>query len=98
MDGIIKKGRTNSFTNAYATNVLLNETDSDVRIYAFNEIFDMGTEIIAISEGSIIMTDQATVLLYEQLKELIEKWKAEGKHVEVSAQRRELLEKMKDKK
>ncbi|MCL2509681.1 MAG: hypothetical protein FWF07_01195 [Methanomassiliicoccaceae archaeon] len=98
MDGIIKKGRAAAFTNAYATNVLLNETDSDVRIYAFNEIIDLGAERIAISEGSIIMTDQATVLLYEQLKELIEKWKTEGKQVEVSAQRREMLEKMKDKK
>jgi len=94
----IKKGRTAAFTNAYATNVLLNETDSDVRIYAFNEIIDVGSEKIAISEGSIIMTDQAVILLYEQLNELMDKWKAEGKQVEVSAQRREMLEKMKEKK
>lgn len=98
MDGMIKKGRAAAFSNAYATNVLLNETDSDVRIYAFNEIIEFESEKIAISDGSIIMTDQATILLYEQLKELMEKWKADGKAVEVSAQRREILEKMKDKK
>jgi len=98
MDETIKKGRTATFTNAYATNVLLNETDSDVRIYAFNEIIDVGTEKIAISEGSIIMTDQAAILLYEQLNELMGKWKTEGKQVEVSAQRREMLERMKEKK
>lgn len=98
MDDIIKKGRSTAFTNVYATNVLLNETDSDVRIYAFNEIIDTETERIAISEGSIIMTSQAMILLYEQLKELIDKWKMEGRCVEVSAQRRETLEKMKGKK
>ncbi|MDR0508987.1 MAG: hypothetical protein LBG63_04100 [Candidatus Methanoplasma sp.] len=98
MDVMIKKGRAATFTNAYATNVLLSEIDSDVRIYAFNEVIDYGTERIAISEGSIIMTDQATILLYEQLKELIDRWRMEGKQAEVSAQRREVLEKIKDKK
>jgi len=92
---VIKKGRTAGFSNAYATNVLLSETDSDVRIYAFNEMIDNGTEKIAISEGSIIMTYQAAMLLYEQLRELMGKWETEGKQVEVSPQRREILERMK---
>jgi len=95
---IIKKVRTAAFSKVYATNVLLSDTDSDVRIYAFNEIIDSGTEKIAVSEGSIIMTDQATILLYEQLKELMDKWKADGKQITVSTQRREMLEKIKDKK
>jgi hypothetical protein len=98
MDGIIKKAKASTFTKTYATSILLSETDSDIRIYSFNEMADFGQEKVAISEGAVIMTDQATVLLYEQLRELMEKWKADGKYVEVSAQRREILEKMKDKK
>jgi len=94
----IRKVRTAAFSNSYATSVLLNETDSDVRVYAFNELIDTESGRVAVSEGSIIMTDQAAVLLFEQLKELMDKWKAEGKQVEVSAQRREVLEKMRDKK
>jgi len=94
----IRKIRTATFSNSYATNVLLNETDSDVRIYAFNELIDTESGRVAVSEGSIIMTDQAAVLLFEQLKELMDKWKAEGKQVGVSVQRREIFEKMRDKK
>jgi hypothetical protein len=93
----IHKARTTTFSSVYATNVLLSETDSDVRLYAFNEIVDSGEGKIAISEGSIIMTDQATILLLEQLKDLVKKWDSEGKTVIVSDNRRLVLESMKDK-
>jgi len=98
MDGKIQKARKATYSSVYATNVLLSETDSDVRLYAFNEIIDSGEERIAIAEGSVIMTDQAAILLYEQLKELMIKWKSDGIQLEVSPQRREILEKIKDKK
>jgi len=97
MDGKIQMGRTGTFSNAYATSVLLSETDSDVRVYAFNEIIDGKSGKIAVSEGSIIMTFQAAILLHEQLEVLMKKWKADGKQVEVSQQRREILKKMRDK-
>lgn len=63
---------------------VLDETGSDVKIYAFNEILDNGFEKMAISEGSIIMTDQAAILLYGQLKELMDKWAKDGKEIIVS--------------
>jgi hypothetical protein len=97
MDGTIKKVRASNFSKAYATNVLLSETDADVRIYSFNEMVDTGFEKVAISESVMILTDQAALLLYEQLRDLMDKWKADGKQVEVSTQRREALEKIKEK-
>ena len=92
----ILKGRAQSFSKQYATNVLLSETDSDVRLYAFNEILDTDDGTVAVSDGAFILTYQATVLLYEQLKETIDRWSAEGRNVIVSEKRRELLNSIKD--
>ncbi|MDR2846282.1 MAG: hypothetical protein LBV63_03270 [Candidatus Methanoplasma sp.] len=92
----ISKARTTVFPKIYATNVLLSETDSDLRLYAFNEIFDTGEASVAVSEGALILTDQAAILLYEQLKEVFEKWNMEGKKVVVSDKRRETLRDLMD--
>jgi len=91
----IKKARSGSFSKVYSTNVLVSETDSDVRLYGFNEIINADNgEKIAVSDGEFILTYQATVLLYEQLKDLITKWEPiEGK-IEVSESRRKILEEL----
>ncbi|MDR0887736.1 MAG: hypothetical protein LBM39_00915 [Candidatus Methanoplasma sp.] len=90
------KARTTVFPKLYATNVLLSETDSDTRIYAFNETFETDEGQLAVAEGAIILTDQATVLLYEQLKSMLEKWESEGKKVIVSEKRRSTLKNLRD--
>ncbi|UAL08230.1 MAG: hypothetical protein KRP56_03005 [Candidatus Methanogranum gryphiswaldense] len=89
----IKKGRSQSFSKVYATNVLVSETDSDVRLYGFNEILNIDdTEKVAISDGELILTFSATILLYEQLKKIVEKWNETDKKVEISEVRRATLE------
>jgi len=92
----ITKARSASFFKQYATNVMTSETDSDVRLYSFNEVIDTEEGKVAISDGVMIMTLQATVLLYEQLKELIDKWNSEGRAVAVSDMRREVLKQLKE--
>jgi len=92
----IPSARTALFSKQYATNVLLSETDSDVRLYSFNEVIDTEEGKVAISDGVMILTLQATALLYEQLKELIDKWISEGRNVIVSEKRREILNSLKD--
>ena len=92
----IRKARSASFSKVYATNVMLSETDSDIRLYAFNEIFEAPEGKLAVSDGTLIMTEQATMLLYEQIKGLIERWEKAGKKVEVSESRRETLKELTD--
>jgi hypothetical protein len=91
----IKKGRSQSFSKIYATNVLVSETDSDVRLYGFNEVLNVDEEEkVAISDGELILTFSATILLYEQLRNTIEKWNQTNKNVEVSENRRAILEEL----
>ena len=92
----ILKARAASFSKQYATNVLITETDSDVRLYSFNEIIETEEGRVAISENALIMTHQAAVLLYEQLKELMVKWNSEGRNTNVSEERRGVLNLLKD--
>lgn len=91
----IKKGRSQSFSKVYATNVLVSETDSDIRLYGFNEVLNIDDEEkVAISDGELILTFPATILLYEQLKNIIEKWNQTNKNIEVSETRRATLEEL----
>lgn len=71
----ISKVRSPAYSKTYATNVLLSETDSDVRLYGFNEIIktDEGEEL-AVSDGEMILTKEAAVILFEQLEHLTSKW------------------------
>ena len=95
MEKTIKKARAEHFSKVYSTNVLVSETDSDVRLYGFNEVINTdGNEKIAISDGEFILTYQAAVLLYEQMSALMEKWESSGKKVEVSESRRDLTKKL----
>jgi len=90
----IKKARSESFSKIYSTNVLVSETDSDVRLYGFNEIIRTEDGEIAISDGEFILTDQAALILYEQLKELIGKWESLGKQVQITEHRRDVLNRL----
>jgi len=91
----IQKMRTMCFEKIYATNVVVEETDSDVRLYYFNEIVKMDGGKVAISDGATILTQQAAVLLSEQLNSMIESWKSKGVSVVVSNERRKVLEELK---
>jgi hypothetical protein len=93
----MRKGRSETFSKVYATNVLVSETDSDVRLYGFNEIIntDKG-EKIAICDGQFILTDQSALILYEQLRSLMERWESSGKIVEISENRRNVLKELLD--
>ena len=94
-DKPISKGRSTAYSKIYATNVLVSETDSDVRLYGFNEILKRDkNENIAISDGEIVLTRSATVLLYEQLEKLIEEWNSSNRKPEVSDVRRNTLKKL----
>lgn len=88
----ITKMRAHHFEKTYATNVVVDETDSDVRLYFFNEIVKVDDGKVAISDGSAMLTQQATILLSEQLNSLIETWKSKGQMVTVSEERRKVLE------
>ena len=90
------KSRAESFVKTYATNALLEETDVDVRLYWFNEILETThKERVAISDGVTILMPEAAVLLHEQLTGLLDSWKAKGKTVIVSKERRRLLKALK---
>jgi hypothetical protein len=92
----LEKARGVGFNKIYATNVLVEETDVDVRLYHFNEIIKANDGEFAISDGVTIITPEAAVLLSEQLLEIIEKWKISGKSVVVSETRRQLLKALKE--
>jgi hypothetical protein len=92
----IRTSRSNLFSKVYSTNVLVSETDSDVRIYGFNEIINTEEGEIAICDGELILTDQATLILFEQMKNLMERWKTSGKSVEISENRRNVLDRLLD--
>ena len=47
----IQKSRGFQFTKIYATNVVANETDSDVRLYFFNELLTIEGEKVAVADG-----------------------------------------------
>jgi hypothetical protein len=92
----VYKSRIESFSKTYATNVLVEETDVDVRLYWFNEILSTSRgEKIALCEGSTILVDEAAVLLHEQLGKVLDAWKAKGKDVNVAKERRKLLSSIK---
>jgi hypothetical protein len=88
----ICKGRGANFVKIYSTNVLLDETDSDVRLYFFNEVIDTDEERIAIADGVSILTPQALLLLNEQINAIVQKWEERGITVAVSEERRKLLD------
>lgn len=92
----IYKSRAESFVKTYATNASLEETDVDVRLYWFNEVIETTRkERVAVSDGVTILIPEAAVLLHEQLTELMDSWKAKGKTVAVSKERRRLLKALK---
>jgi hypothetical protein len=91
----IQKMREFHFEKTYATNVVVEETDADVRLYFFNEIVKMEGNRVAISDGVAMLTQQATILLSEQLNSMIESWKSKGQPVMVSEERRKVLEELK---
>jgi len=96
-DKKIFKSRSETFCKLYATNVLVEATDVDLRLFWFNEIIKFDNEeIIALSDGATILTYEAAMLLYEQLTEIIAKWNKEGKTVPISEMRKTLLSKLRD--
>jgi hypothetical protein len=61
-------------------------------LYGFNEVVNTDDNAeVAVSYGELILTYQATIVLYDQLKSLVERWEFVGKKVEVSEKRREVL-------
>lgn len=86
-----------SFSKMYATNVLVNATDVDVRLNFMNEILDGDEEKVAICDGLIILHPQAAALLLEQLSEAMVSF--EGKEVaHVNEARRSLIRSLKKEK
>ncbi len=90
----IQKSRGFQFTKIYATNVVANETDSDVRLYFFNELLTIDGEKVAVADGVAMLSKQAAMLLNEQLNKLVEGWKERGQPVEISADRRKVFEQL----
>jgi len=73
-------GTANFHGVIHSANILASETDSDVRLYGFNEILNTDkNEKVTISDGELILTYQATALLYEQLKNMMERWESAGR-------------------
>ncbi|MGD0817834.1 MAG: DUF3467 domain-containing protein [Methanomassiliicoccales archaeon] len=89
------KARNPAFLKLYATNILVDETDVDIRIYFMNEIISTKEQRLAVSDGVAMISKQAAILLYEQLDTIIKKWAEEGRPVEVPEARRSVLKEMK---
>ena len=88
----IVKARSPDFHKLYATNILVEATDVDIRLYTFNEVLDfLDGGRVALSDGVLILHPEATILLCEQLEKLTAKWKKEGKNIKISEKRRETL-------
>ena len=92
----IHKMRNPDFVKLYSTNVAVEESDVDVRVYTYNEVLDFeDNERVAIADGVLILHREAAILLHEQLDEVMKKWAKEGKNLEVGKSRREILRSIK---
>jgi len=91
------RGRNpHEFFKAYATNVIVDVTDLDIRLSLMNEVLESSKEKIAVCDGMVILHPQAAKLLVEQLNIALKSF--DGKDVaQVSESRRELIKILKEK-
>ncbi len=85
------RGRNpHEFFKAYATNVIVDATDLDIRLSLMNEVLEGSKEKIAVCDGMVILHPQAAKLLVEQLNVALKTF--DGKDIaQVSESRRELI-------
>jgi hypothetical protein len=70
--------RSSDFTKTYATNVLFEETDIDVRLHLFNEVFTDGGKKALLEDAMVILTKEAMEILKLQIRELEEERRGDG--------------------
>lgn len=92
---LMEKARSPNYSKTYATNLLVSETDTDVRIYGFNEIIttNKGAEV-AISDGEMILTREAAMILFEQMEQLVAEWRTLNRAPVISDTRKSTLERL----
>lgn len=83
-----------SFSKVYATNVIVDTTDVDIRLSLMNEVIEGEKEKIAVCDVIAILSPQAAVLLLDQLTEAVKKFENNGEII-VSNSRKELIKALK---
>lgn len=84
--------RTPLFSKIYATNLIVNKTDSDFRIELFNEKFESKKGWAYHSDGLVIMTAQAAKILLGALGEKIEEYEKENGEIIIAEDRKTVQE------
>ena len=93
---LVRGRNPHDFFKTYATNVIVDTTDLDIRLSLMNEVLEGSKERIAVCDGLVILHPQAAKLLQEQLTEAIKVF--EGKDVSIiNDSRRKLIKEIKDK-
>lgn len=93
-----KRTRSPEFEKSYATNVVVDLTDIDIRLNFCNETLrNREGTLLGVIDKQIILHPQAAILLYEQLSDLLNEIE-EIKGSEVSSARRDFVESVKRKK
>jgi hypothetical protein len=77
-EGKVSIVRSPDFRKTYATNVLYEETDRDVRLHLFNEVFSEEGKKVLLEDGMLILTKEALEILKLQIHEADEGRRGEG--------------------
>ncbi len=82
--------RSSIFTKIYATNVILSQTDFDLRIELFNEKFQVEDGWAYHSDGLMILTPGAAKKLLIDLQKTISSFEKEKGEIKISDERMKL--------